>query len=147
MTTQPVTELDVRNLAGRYCEAVLLGDAELFASCWMPDAEWVVPGGSTIAGRDDIVALYAKLRAPFALCVQELLSGVVELGDDDRPAQARWQIREVQRRADGRTNCVIGTYTDDVARGEDGVCRFVRRRFDVRYRGPLDLSGDVTAPS
>jgi hypothetical protein len=143
MIAEPVTDHDVRNLAGRYCEAVFYGDAEIFTSCWMPDAEWVVPGGSVIAGREDIVALYAKLRAPFVLCVQELLSGVIDLDPHGRHAHARWQIREIQRRDDGRTNCVIGTYTDDVVRDLEGVCRFARRRFDVRYRGPLDLTGTI----
>ncbi|HEX7095732.1 MAG TPA: nuclear transport factor 2 family protein [Acidimicrobiales bacterium] len=147
-TDWPSIDCAVRNLAARYCDAVLRADAERFASCWAPDARWVVPGGDTIEGRDRITALFVKLRRPFALCVQELLSGVVEPAGEGSglAAVATWQIREVQRRDDESTNCVLGVYHDEVREDDDGVLRFARRRFDVVYRGPLDLSGTVWPP-
>ena len=138
----PMVECEVRNLAGRYCDAVLRGDRERFADCWTADAQWVVPGGEVLAGRDVIVERYVELRRPFLFCVQELLSGVIEPGQESgADAVATWQIREVQRRGDGRTNCVIGVYDDVMRRDDDGVLRFARRRFDVVYRGPLNLTG------
>lgn len=137
-------ECEVRNLAGRYCDAVLRGDRDRFADCWTADAEWVVPGGAVLAGRDVIVERYLELRRPFELCVQELLSGVIEPGERSGcDAVATWQIRELQRRDDGRTNCVLGVYRDVMRRDDDGTLRFAQRRFDVVYRGPLDLSGTL----
>jgi uncharacterized protein (TIGR02246 family) len=133
-----VTPLSVRdkvaNLAGRYCAAVLSGDAKDFADCWSTDASWVVPGGHQHEGRDRIASVFEKVREPFRLCVQELLSGVVEpLGPD--AATAVWQIRELQWRTDGTQTFVIGTYTDDCARDADGVWRFTRREFADLARG------------
>jgi uncharacterized protein (TIGR02246 family) len=124
----------VTNLAGRYCAAVLSGEAKDFGDCWAGDAVWVVPGGHQHEGRDRIVQVFEKVRVPFTRCVQELLSGVVEpLGTD--AATATWQIRELQWRADGTQTYVIGTYVDDCARGDDGIWRFTRREFDEIVRG------------
>ena len=46
----------------RYCAAVLSGDADDFEAGWAEDAEWVVPGGTVIAGREKIW-LPARWRA------------------------------------------------------------------------------------
>ena len=62
----------VRNLAGRYCAAVVDFDRSNFGDCWMPDAEWIAKG-TTISGRDRIVRLFEKLRGQYSLCVQALL--------------------------------------------------------------------------
>jgi hypothetical protein len=142
------TEIDlaVRNLAGRYCDAVARFDIEAFRSCWTDDADWVVPNVKTTSGRDAIVRLFATLRGGFRLCIQELLSGVVEPAGEGSAATARWQIRELQWRADGTTSCLIGIYTDRIVL-DGGLWRFARRRFDALYRGPVDLSGAVLEPS
>jgi uncharacterized protein (TIGR02246 family) len=124
----------VTNLAGRYCAAVLSGEAKDFADCWAEDACWVVPGGHEYEGRDRIAGVFEKVREPFRLCVQELLSGVVEPRGNDE-ATAVWQIRELQWRTDGTQTFVIGTYTDDCARSADGVWRFTRREFTEVVRG------------
>jgi hypothetical protein len=113
---------------------VLSGSPDEFAACWADDSEWVVVGGATFAGRERIVRVFAKARVPFRLCVQELLSGVVETTGEGR-ARAVWQIREVQWRTDETQTYVIGTYTDDCVRGGDGVWRFARREFAEAQRG------------
>ena len=148
MGTAAEVDLAVRNLTARYCDAVVRFDTELFASCWVTHAEWVVPNVATTAGREKIVRLFTKLRGGYRLCIQELLSGVIEVGEGSG-VDARWQIRELQWRSDGATVCVIGVYTDRVV-FDDGAWRFARRQFDVLYRGPADLSGtlyDVAEPS
>jgi uncharacterized protein (TIGR02246 family) len=126
---------DVENLAGRYCAAVLSGDESAFASCWHDDAVWIGPAGHVFEGRDRIRRVFAKAREPFRLCVQELLSGVVEAGEGSGVAHAVWQIRELQWRTDGTQTVLIGTYTDDCRRGDDGVWRFARRQFTEVHRG------------
>jgi hypothetical protein len=144
----PIAELDhaVRNLTGRYCDAVTRFDLDLFGRCWTADAAWVVPNVITTVGRDDIVELFGSLRTGFTLCVQELLSGVIEPVDDGSAAEARWQIRELQWAADRPARCLLGTYTDRIVL-EDGSWRFARRQFDELYRGPTDLSGRVRPPA
>jgi uncharacterized protein (TIGR02246 family) len=130
----------MRNLAGRYCAAVLSGDSDQFAACWADDAEWVAPSGKVLSGLDTIVRTFARLRAPFELCMQELTAGVIEVvgeGSDIR-AHARWQIREMQWHGDGAQTYLVGVYTDDARPGPDGVWRFTRRQFDVARRGQFE---------
>lgn len=137
-------DCEVRNLAGRYCDAVLRGDRDRFANCWTADAEWVVPGGEVLAGRDAIVDRFLELRRLSVLCVQELLSGVIEPGEaSGADAVATWQIRETQRRSDGWVICTVGVYQDVMRRDDDGALRFARRQFDLVYRGPLNYAGRV----
>jgi uncharacterized protein (TIGR02246 family) len=130
----------MRNLAGRYCAAVLSGDPDDFEACWAEDAEWVVPGGTVIAGREKIMRTFARAREPFELCVQELTAGVVEVVGEGSAvrAHARWQIREDQWRTDGSQTYVLGVYSDEAGPGPDGVWRFTRRQFDVVRRGQFE---------
>jgi ketosteroid isomerase-like protein len=92
-------DLAVRNLTGRYCDAVARFDVPAFTACWTLDAAWIVPNVRTFTGRDEIVRVFAKLRAPFRYCIQELLSGVITPAGEGSGATARWQIRELQWRA------------------------------------------------
>lgn len=150
----------VRNLTARYCDAVARNDAELFASLWTANADWVVPGARTTSGRERITRVFGKLRGDYLLCTQELMSGYVVPLDTTDPlatdplaagshatdgpvAEARWQIRELQWKAEAPVSCVLGIYSDRLE-VEDGSWRFARRQFDILYRGPVDLSGAVT---
>lgn len=134
----------VRDLTARYCDAVARCDGDLFASLWAADAHWVVAGAGTTSGRDRIARLFLKLRAGFELCTQELLSGRVVAGPDLASARARWQIREHQWKLDAPVSCVMGVYTDRLVLDGGSWC-FAERRFDLVYRGPVDLSASPTA--
>jgi hypothetical protein len=127
------------DLVGRYADAVLRFDAERFAALWTVDAEWVVAGGEALRGRAAIVETFVRARSGFRLCVQETMSGYVDppAGDD---VSAHWQVRELQWRPDGTGRQLIGVYHDDL-RAVDGSWCFARRRFELVYRGSLDLSG------
>ena len=131
----------VRNLTGRYCGAVVDFDREVFGSCWMPDAQWHAKG-NVIEGRDRIVRVFEKLRQQYSLCVQELLSGVIDMVSPTE-ASATWQIRELQFPTDGPGVQLIGIYTDDCVFDGDRW-RFARRAFRELYRGPLDTSGNLS---
>jgi hypothetical protein len=134
----------VRNLTARYCDAVARNDGELFASLWTDDADWVAAGHTT-SGRERIARVFGKLRGGYVLCTQELMSGYVESldGGERAGADARWQIRELQWKAEEPVSCVLGIYSDRVV--FDGAAwRFARRQFDILYRGPVDLTGAVT---
>ena len=128
------------DLVGRYADAVLRFDADRFARLWTEDAEWVVAGGEPLRGRDVIVETFVRARSAFRLCVQEITSGYV-----DPPAGAHWQVRELQWRPDGTGSQLIGVYHDDL-QAVDGVWCFARRRFELLYRGPIDLSGRLYLP-
>ena len=125
----------LRNLVGRYCDAVARFDPEAFASLWADDAVWHIAGGRDRHGRDEIASLFSEARAPFRLCIQEILSAVVGPG-----ACARWYVRELQWRADDTASQLIGVY-DDTFTGSLEAPTFASRRFTVLYRGGFDASG------
>jgi hypothetical protein len=135
---QSSVEEAVRNLTGRYCAAVVDFDREIFGDCWATDAQWHAKG-NVIEGRERIVRVFEKLRGQYSLCVQELLSGVIEPSSPTE-AKATWQIRELQFPIDGPAVQLLGIYEDVVV--HDGErWRFARRSFRELYRGPFDTGG------
>lgn len=138
-------DADVRNLVGRYCDAVLRADVDSFADCWTPDARWHIPGDGTIEGRAAIVEVFARIRPTFAQCVQEVLSGTISyVGGDD--ASARWQIRESQWMEDGTRSELVGVYHDTMTRTDDGTLRFAEREFELIVRTAGDGTTRLRAP-
>ena len=145
MTQNPRTDAEVRNLIGRYCDAVLRADAETFADTWAIDARWLIPGDGVIEGRDAIVDAFVSIRPTYRQCVQEILSGVVRAtGADD--ASATWQVRELRWHDDGSGSELIGAYHDVMSRSDDGVLRFTERDFELLYSGPVELPGRLRSP-
>lgn len=134
-----MTRPDVEDLVGRYCEAVLRNDLELFASTWCEDATWSIPGTGAVVGRAAITETFASIRGTYRRCVQEVLNGVVAPSGPDH-AHATWQVRELQWRQDGTGSELIGVYHDEVRR-TDGEWRFARRHFELLYDGPVELPG------
>jgi hypothetical protein len=130
----------VRNLTGRYCAAVVDFDRDVFGACWTADAQWHARG-NVIEGRDRIVRVFGKLRGQYSLCVQELMSGVIEPVSATE-ARATWQIRELQFPLDGPGVHLLGIYEDHcVADGDQW--RFARRSFRELFRGPFDTNGTL----
>lgn len=135
----------VENLIGRYCEAVLRCDIELFAACWLEDATWCIPGNRIVAGREPIRAVFADIRPSYRLCVQEILNRRIE-PQGERAAEATFQIRELQWRSDGSGSELIGVYHDEIVASPDGVASFARRDFELLYSGPVALEGRLRSP-
>jgi hypothetical protein len=125
----------LRNLVGRYCDAVARFDPEAFASLWADDAVWHLAGARDRRGREEIASLFREARAPFRLCIQEILSAVVGPG-----GYARWYVRELQWRADDTASELIGVY-DDTFTGPHEAPTFASRRFTVLYRGAFNAPG------
>jgi hypothetical protein len=70
------------------------------------------------------------------------MSGYVDPPDEAGAVEAHWQVRELQWRPDGTGGELIGVYHDRM-RPVAGAWQFARRRFELVYRGPLDLPGRV----
>ena len=132
-------EAAVRELVARYADAVNRRSAEDWSGTWATDAEWNL-AGQAVVGRDEIVSLWSQLMSGFSWLVQLVYTGTVNV-DGDR-ATARWYLSELSLRKDGSRGLVIGVYHDECRRS-DGEWRFAKRRFDVLYTGPPDLSGQA----
>jgi hypothetical protein len=131
----------VTELVAAYCDAVTRADPDDFGECWALAATWVIPGTGEVHGRPAIVEQFARTRAAYDFCVQELLSGRIRVGDDGRRAESRWYVRELQHTEDRTGGELLGAYDDSVALEADGVWRFTRRAFQLLYRGRLEMPG------
>jgi hypothetical protein len=94
--------------------------------------------GSTVRGRDAILAHYQRLVSGVRWVIQHANNGIVELDGD--VARGRWQIVEYLQSASGGGGVNIARYRDDYARGADRKWRFARRELVATYLGRADLS-------
>jgi len=131
-------ELAIRNLVGRYADAVTRSDREAWAANWADDGVWRLMGFEG-KGRDDVVALLEKLVSGFAFVVQHAPTGVVDVVGDR--GTGKWQIVEFGKLKDGMPLLTLGVYDDEYVR-ERGEWRFASRSFKPVYSGPPDLSGN-----
>ena len=118
----------ITELLSRYCDAVAAHDEAGFRSCWTADARWTGPG-LDVAGRDEIVRVWAKMRARYVTAVQTIEAGSVDL--HGTTATGAWHIREQMVAVDGSTRETVGTYADEYEYGDEGW-RFARRAFTPR---------------
>jgi len=133
-----VEELAIRNLVARYADAVNRRDEALWGSTWAADGEWLILGHQP-RGRDDVVALWRNLMGSFSFVLQLIHSGNVDIGADH--VTGRWYMSEIWKRADGSSGLTVGVYQDFYVQTE-GDWRFSRRRIDLLYMGPPDLSAE-----
>jgi hypothetical protein len=73
------------------------------------------------------------------MVVMMLSSGTLQI--DGEKATGRWYITEHLNPKDGDANMTLGVYDDEYAL-EDGRWVFTRRRYNVMYQGPQNLSGN-----
>jgi hypothetical protein len=132
----------VRNLLGRYCERIDLGDfagvGELFA-----DGRLATEDGVILAtGRDEVAAFYGKgtrLHGETPRTKHLVVDTILEPSQDDREIVARSSYLVLQA-IDGQVPLqpiIAGRYVDTFARADDGWT-WVERRFTV------DLVGDLS---
>jgi hypothetical protein len=136
-------DIAVRNLVGRYCDEVTTADVDRWAGLWAEDATWAIPGDGVVTGREAIRATFARIRPTYLLCVQEILSGTVDV-IDERNARARWYVRELQwSQSDDEVagSELIGIYDDEVTIDAEGTARFAARSFALLWSGAVPLDG------
>jgi uncharacterized protein (TIGR02246 family) len=124
----PATDIALRQLIARYCDAVLRNDADAFAALWAPDAVWTL--GKPITGRDAIATAFQKLMKGFAWLVQTAPNAVFEVDEAAGTATGRVTITEQFKRTRGEQGSLVGVYHDRYERRE-GAWRFAERRIEI----------------
>ena len=132
-------ECGVRQLMGRYADAVWRQDSAAFAECWGEDAVWKIAGREA-SGRAPIVAMFEASLAASERVMMWTGIPVIELSSEG--ATGRVQVTELIKRKTGEGARTLGLYYDHY-REEAGHWRFARRHFNLYYLGPPDLSGDI----
>ncbi len=133
-------ELAIRDLVNRYSDAVVRRDAKAWGDTWADDGEWQILGNS-IRGRDEIVERWLKFMSGLPFVVQQASGGIIDFEERDAAGAAtgRWYVNEYGFTGKGAGMLTLGVYHDGYTRTNDRW-RFSRRRFDVLYMGPPDLS-------
>jgi ketosteroid isomerase-like protein len=128
-------ELAIRNLLGRYADAVCRRDAEAWIETWAADCVWDLGGGRVTHGHEETLALWRASFAKYQWVAQLPTAGVVE--EVDGEARGQWYVLELNNLADGSGVMHLGHYDDTYVRTDAGW-RFVTRRFHLVYRGAMD---------
>jgi uncharacterized protein (TIGR02246 family) len=131
-----IADLGIRQLYGRYVDAVWRKDAEAFGDCFTQDGVWKL-AGMQMDGRASITATIGQF---LGICERVLIipgSPVLEFGDGT--ATGRVHATELSKMVDGTSAMTIGVYYDQFVE-EEGVWRFSRRHWALHYRGPVDMS-------
>jgi hypothetical protein len=137
-----IAEADIRNLAARFSDAVNYNDPDAFSVLWGPASSWEIgePYVSRASGREEIVALFRRLRQSWAFFVQLTHSGVIKFQTADA-ATGRWSVREVARSPDGAQSYDnLAIYEDCLERAE-GAWRFASRSYHYIWLNEAPLLG------
>ncbi len=141
MTDFIAAECGIRQLHGRYADAIWRQDSAAFAKCWTQDAVWKISGREA-HGRAEIAALFEASVAPSERVM--MWSGIPVLDVGIGQATGRVQVTELIKRKDGETARTLALYYDHY-REDAGHWRFARRHFNLYYYGPPDLTAEIYA--
>jgi ketosteroid isomerase-like protein len=134
-------ELALRNLMGRYADAVNRRDADAWVATWATDGVWNLLG-NPVSGRDNILALWQQMMASFEFALMLPSSCLFDVSGDT--ASGHWYLHEYTRDLQGNASTVLSRYLDTYVR-QGGQWLFQSRHYSFIYNGPADLSGSYTA--
>ena len=133
-------ELALRNLMGRYADAVNRRDADAWIATWAADGVWNLLG-NPVSGRDNILALWQQMMGSFEFALMLPSSCLFKVDDDT--ASGHWYLHEYTRDLQGNASTVLSRYLDTYIR-QRGQWLFQSRHYSFIYNGPADLSGTYT---
>lgn len=135
-------ELAVRRTAAAYTDAVNRMDFAAAAATYAPDGVLSLLNRPLVEGRAAVQEMLEGYRDRYAIVVQTVHSGLVQIDGD--LAHARWQVSEILLAPPGAPLQVMGRYEDELVRLEEGW-RFAERVFVGRYLGDIDYSTELLA--
>jgi uncharacterized protein (TIGR02246 family) len=128
-------ECAIRQLHGRYMDAVWRQDSACFADCFASDGRWKI-AGLDMRGRDEIRDGCGRLLGLCEKIQLVTLPAVLEVGD--KKASGRVHMIEFAKMLDGGAAMTIGVYHDRYVEEEERW-RYASRHWSFKYRGPPDL--------
>lgn len=128
----PATEVSLRQLIARACDAAARADRAAWESTWSDDGRWDIDG-SVVAGRARIGAAWEKDIASYEWIVQTAAMPVLEVDEDAGEATGRVVLETRFATKDGARGGSIATSHDRFVRTPAGW-RFAQRTVDVHDR-------------
>lgn len=124
----PATDIALRQLVSRYCDAVVRADSTTFGQLWAADGVWQLT--KPVEGRDAIVATFDKLLGAYAWMVPSAPNAVFEVDEAAGVATGRVTTIEQFQRKKGGAGTLVGVYHDQYVR-RDGGWQFAERRMEI----------------
>lgn len=144
--TTAADELEIRNLIGRYVDAIHRRNADDWGATWADDAVWSLPNGEDpanpieVSGKSAIVETWKSTMSGFPFVMHMAHSGVIDV--EGVSGTGRWYVSETLQASDGSAFGVFGLYKDLYTK-ETGAWLLRRRDFYILYSGPAELPGQV----
>jgi uncharacterized protein (TIGR02246 family) len=139
MTDLMIAEFNIRQLHGRYADALWRKDPDSFADLFAEDAEWKI-AGMHLRGRQQIKTEFAKFMQHIDRTLMILGTPVVEVVDG--VVCSRTLVTENNKFADGRTASTVGVYYERFV-DEGTRWRFKWRHWNLYYIGPPDFTAPL----
>ena len=127
----PATDVALRQLISRYCDAVVRQDSDAFGTLWTPDATWVI--GKEPIARAAIVPTFEKLMKGYRWLVQTAPNAVFDIDEATGTGTGRVTVVEQFHKKSGGEGNLIGVYHDRYVR-RHGVWHFAERRLEIISR-------------
>jgi AcrR family transcriptional regulator len=131
-TAAPATDIALRQLISKYCDAVVRRDALAFGELFTAEAVWNL--GKVYEGREAIAGAFASLTKAFTWLVQTAPNAVFEVDETTGTGTGRVTILEQFNTKKGGDGSLVGVYHDRYVR-QQGMWRFSERRIEVIHQG------------
>ena len=131
-----IAESGIRQLYGRYADAVWRKDPAAFVDCFAEDAVWKI-AGRTVRGRAEIGGLFEMTLVPSERVMMWVGIPVLDVGKG--VATGRVQVTELIKRKNGASARTLAIYYERYVE-EGDVWRFKWHHFNLYSLGPPDLS-------
>jgi uncharacterized protein (TIGR02246 family) len=131
-------ESGIRELQGRYVDAVWRKDFTAFADCFTADAQWRI-AGRVLRGPAECAGMLEAFIEHYDRVRVVLQAPLVAASGDT--ATARTDVIEHNVLRAGGRHLAMGTYYDRIVRQDDGRWRFSWHYYQLYYLGAPDMSG------
>lgn len=126
----PATDLALRQLITRYCDAVNRKDALAFASLWTNDATWDVSVTNAVTGRANIRKAIDKILDNFTWVVHTEPVTSFDIDETTGEGRGRVTMNERWKLTDGTVGSLLGTYHDRYVLTSNGW-QFAERTLEI----------------
>ena len=127
-------ELAIRNLIGRYCDAVNRYDSSAWAATWALNGKWYFMD-EVHEGRDSILQFWSSVMAMLDFAIMQAGSATLNIESDT--ASGRWYTQEIVRTRGEQGRAIVGVYDDTYTRAS-GEWLIASRRYHKLYESPTD---------
>ena len=132
-------ESAIRSLVSTYAQAVVARDGAGWQSTWSKDGVWELMGQAP-RGRDALLEHWNTLMGGIQFVYQLAGEGKIAIDANGERGTGQFPTVEFAKFGEGAGSLLLGTYHDEYVL-EDSQWLFAKRRMQIHYMGPSDLSG------